>query len=337
MHLGTISGAPISSIMADKDVAMGKLEQQLQTPSKVRASWSPAIILGTAAFAGMLLAGSYIPFSKALSPHTPNGRIDGIVFDSPAHGYIQVLESPRATYETNDGGKTWKPFRGGTVGFRRGRSFASGLRGWSIDEELRDHGKVFQSDDGGVSWRVVFGTKDVNDFVFGGIQAISDFEVWVTGLSGTYRSEDGGKTWQKRGEGGTGLQFLDSKRGWVEGNILWHTDDGGVTWEGVGSNGKTCFGGFGFFFLNDHRGWAVGGATEGNMEGGAETGFLTESKDGGRTCEETRRIPGQFFWSVFFLNEREGWLGGIGSVLKTEDGGRTWALVYGQDAVKPRD
>jgi photosystem II stability/assembly factor-like uncharacterized protein len=202
---------------------------------------------------------------------------------------------------------------------------------------MRDHGVVFQSDDGGVSWRAVFNTKDDNDFVFGGIQAISDVEVWATGLSGTYHSEDGGRTWEKRGKAGTGLQFLNSKRGWVEGDKLWHTENGGKTWESVESEGKWCFGGYGFFFLDDKRGWAVGGTTENNIEGGARKGLITESRDGGRTCEETTQIPGQFFWSVFFLNEREGWLGGIGSILKTEDGGRSWSLVYGHDEVASPD
>jgi len=200
-----------------------------------------------------------------------------------------------------------------------------------MDENIWDQGKISRTDDGGASWRTVFDAKNKNDFVFGGVQAVSDVDVWATGLSGTFFSADGGETWEKKGYAGTGLQFLDAKRGWVEGDKLWHTGDGGRTWEIVGTDGKWCFGGLGFFFLNENRGWAVGAASQENVEGSVKTGIVTASIDGGKTCMEIARIPQQTLWSVFFLNDREGWVGGISSILKTQDGGRTWSLVYGRD------
>jgi photosystem II stability/assembly factor-like uncharacterized protein len=108
---------------------------------------------------------------------------------------------------------------------------------------------------------------------------------------------------------------------------LWHTENGGRTWESVRGAAKTGFGGLGFFFLDDHHGWAVSGETEGNIEGGQETGHVFETIDGGRTFKEIARLTGQTLWSVFFLNEQQGWAGGLGSLLKTEDGGHTWSEV----------
>jgi len=289
-----------------------------------------AKILGVVGL-GIVLLGGYLVFSKARIQNSPRGRIDGIVFDSSMHGYIQVLESQKTIYETNDGGKTWKRFQGGTTGFRRGRSFANRVRGWSIFENMWDQGKIFRTDDAGASWRTVFDAKNQNDFVFGGIQAVSNVDVWATGLSGTFYSADGGLTWERRGYPGTGLQFLDAKHGWVEDDKLWHTDDGGRTWNSVEAGGKSCFGGLGFFFLDENRGWAVGYEPHESAESRVRTGIVTASMDGGKTCIEIARIPRQVLWSVFFLNNREGLVGGIGSVLTTQDGGQTWSLVYGRD------
>src|SRR5438445_480908 len=106
--------------------------------------------------------------------------------------------------------------------------------------------------------------------------------------------------------------FLDADHGFVQQQSQPHPEpfetlDGGKTWDSIDRDGKSCLGGLGFFFLDEKHAWAVGGKTQGNMEGGTKTGFVTVTKDGGKTCEELPQVPGQLFWSVFFLNEREGW------------------------------
>ena len=254
----------------------------------------------------------------------PVNKVDALFFLDTNHGFVQQQTVPHPeAFETLDGGKTWKKVEDGVPGFRRGRSFATKWKGWSIDEDLWNHGIISATEDGGHTWHVSFNNGDKNEFVFGGVQAISETEVWTVGAH-AYHTTDGGITWEVSGPPGTGLQFLDAQRGWIDGDKLWRTDNGGKTWQPVEKDGKSCFGGYGFFFLDDHHGWAVSGKSEGNMEGGAETGFVTFTRDGGRTCEELPRVAGQFFWSVFFLNSQEGWVGGIGSLLKTTDGGHTW-------------
>jgi len=277
----------------------------------------------------LLLGGGLTLWQINMPSRVPRDKIDAIFFLNANHGFIQVVESPHTSaYETLDGGETWKRIDEGVPGFRRGRSFATKSKGWSIDENSFDHSTVYRTEDGGSTWVASFKTQQsVSEFVFGGLQAISEEEAWAIGLSGTYHTVDGGKAWEVAGPAGTGVQFLDAKRGWIDGDKLWRTDNGGKTWESVESDGKSCFGGLGFFFLDEKHAWAVGGQTEGHMEGGAQTGFVTASTDGGKTCEETTRIPDHYFWSVFFLNEQEGWVGGIGSLLKTADGGQTWTEV----------
>ncbi len=61
-----------------------------------------------------------------------------------------------------------------------------------------------------------------------------------------------------------------------------------------------------------------------NRPDGTRIGKVIVTKDGGKSCEDIAHLPGELPWSVFFLNERDGWVGGIGTVLRTEDGGNTW-------------
>lgn len=285
-----------------------------------------------------ILAISLVFWLQDSDPQLPPAKVNGIVFLDSNHGFVQqqTLPQPEA-YETFDGGRTWKLAGQGVPGFRTGRSFATNLRGWSIDEKSGDDplkwtvDTIHKTEDGGRTWQVSLKTNRKGDFAFGGIQAISETEVWVVGISGTYHTTDGGKTWEKSGPPGTGLQFLDAHRGWIQGDKLWRTENGGRTWKSIDGECKPFFGGFGFFFLDDQHGWAVSGRTEGNTyEERTPVGHVKATTDGGKTCSEIARLPGQLPWSVFFLNEREGWAGGIGSLLKTEDGGRTWSVVSGK-------
>jgi photosystem II stability/assembly factor-like uncharacterized protein len=284
-----------------------------------------ALLLSIIAF------GWYLLVRQKLDSAPPQGLIDGLIFDSLTHGYAQTNERHRPIFETADGGKTWNKLIGGATGFRTGRSFANASNGWSIDEDIWDHAKIFQTKNGGNSWTIVFQTGDDGNFVFGGIQAISENTVWSVGGSGAYRTTDSGNHWERRGPPGTALQFQDPERGWIEGDKFWRTTDGGKSWNPIEKDGKTCFGGLGFYFLNERLGWAVSGETEGNVEGGARTGLIWVTKDGGYNCEELAPVPGQILWSVFFLNDQDGWVGGIGTIFQTRNGGHTWARVSGKD------
>jgi photosystem II stability/assembly factor-like uncharacterized protein len=267
----------------------------------------------------------------------PANKISGIIFLNPNRGFVQELTlSHPEVYETLDGGKTWNSTLEGVVGFRSGRSFATNLKGWSIDEKTAEYDRerwayntVYVTEDGGRTWQVSLKTNQKGDFAFGGIQAITEAEVWVVGISGSYRSTDGGTTWHKSGPPGTGLQFLDINRAWVEGDKLWWTNDGGKSWSAVEKDGKTCFAGLGFYFLDDKHGWAVSGDTRNNIEGADRMGHVLATTDGGITCEDIAHIPGQILYSIFFLNEMEGWAGGIGAVFQTKNGGRTWSQISG--------
>ena len=66
-------------------------------------------------------------------------------------------------------------------------------------------------------------------------------------------------------------------------------------------------------FVSDQKGWAVG--TEGTI-------LFTEN--GGTDWETQHSNPDEAFWSVFFIDEMEGWTVGWSKIYHTTDAGATW-------------
>src|SRR5216110_31835 len=74
------------------------------------------------------------------------------------------------------------------------------------------------------------------------------------------------------------IQFVDRDEGWAAGDegAVWHTIDGGATWErqptGVRASLRSLH------FLNPYTGWAAGRE---DLPGGASAGVLLFTRDGG--------------------------------------------------------
>src|SRR5690606_10204844 len=70
-------------------------------------------------------------------------------------------------------------------------------------------------------------------------------------------------------------------------------------------------------FRDSNLGWCVG------------EGILLKTTDGGTNWTELVRPPNSGFWyySLHFLNDNDGYVGGTGgNILKTTDGGQNWTV-----------
>src|SRR3954462_3645315 len=77
------------------------------------------------------------------------------------------------------------------------------------------------------------------------------------------------------------IRFTNPKSGWAVGDrgVIWHTEDGGATWQEQQSNTACNLGGL--CMLDENRGWAVGGESQ---QGRAATrGTVLRTEDGGNT------------------------------------------------------
>jgi photosystem II stability/assembly factor-like uncharacterized protein len=181
-----------------------------------------------------------------------------------------------------------------------------------------------------------------------GVSAIGDRVVWASGANGTVlRSADGGATWTKLTvPGAEKLDFrdvdaVDEKTAYVlsigpgEQSRIYKTPDAGATWtqQFVNADPKAFFDAMAFWDAN--RGVAVSDSVDGQF-------IVMTTADGGRTWTRVppqslpAALPNEGFFAasgtnVAVLPPNHVWMGtGAASesrVLRSSDGGRTWALA----------
>jgi photosystem II stability/assembly factor-like uncharacterized protein len=255
-------------------------------------------------------------------------------------------------FHTTDGGASWTDVgdatTAGTDGDKVVAVGASAAWVTAFDEQSSLEGRVFRTLDAGASWQER--TLSPADWGFADIVALDASTAVVTGRTDqsvvvTWTTTDGGVTWAcpgaTAGMSCTGVSFPTPNDGWAVGydeteNGVLHTSDGGQTW-----TPQTLPGGwteFAWFspqdveFADTLHGWAVGA---GDLRPAAAW-----TDDGGATWQagSLAMAPGYEFdadlYAVDFGDLTHGWAVGYdGLVVRTVDGGRTWAVKRGGDGL----
>ncbi len=162
---------------------------------------------------------------------------------------------------------------------------------------------------------------------------------WIAETFSMWHTEDGGKSWAKglssslsasAGKGLLDIFFVTPQIGWAcgSGEKLYHTNDGGVTWQSQEvAKGADYF--YQVIFPNPRVGWLKGGSS------------MYRTVDGGQTWQ-SRSIAGAdlVIGLTSFISADEGWVVGHvrqegdptqsskrGVVLHTVNGGLHWQAV----------
>jgi photosystem II stability/assembly factor-like uncharacterized protein len=177
-------------------------------------------------------------------------------------------------------------------------------------------------------------SRDIRLGLFG-TGMVSPTEGWVVGeLGRVYKTADGGQSWMLQEAAARRPFFsascIDSKRAWLsstQGKVF-ATSDGGATWKEQQTPVNRNL--FKVVFATPERGTAVG-----------DFGIIVHTEDGGATWSEIG-LPADFklpeaaeeqgvlpndalLYGLTFVDENTGWLSGEwGTVLRTDDGGKTW-------------
>lgn len=131
------------------------------------------------------------------------------------------------------------------------------------------------------------------------------------------------------------VQFVDDREGWAVGDegVIWHTIDGGKTWErqpsGTAGSLRSVH------FVDPYIGWVAGRE---ELPGGGASGVVLYTTDGGLKWRRIllHSLPGLNL--VRFVGPKVGYLAGDGSeqfpsgVFTTTDAGRSWQPVPGPRA-----
>ncbi len=129
------------------------------------------------------------------------------------------------------------------------------------------------------------------------------------------------------------VQFVDGREGWAVGDdgVIWHSIDGGQTWERQKSGTRATL--TGIHFLTPYTGYVVGrNELPGDL---GSSGVLLATADGGITWNEVASgvLPG--LNAVTFFDEKNGLVCGDscgaypGGAFTTADGGKSWRPVVG--------
>ncbi len=130
------------------------------------------------------------------------------------------------------------------------------------------------------------------------------------------------------------VQFVGGKIGWAVGDhgVIWHTDNGGQTWEFIASPvdcplRSICF-------LTDRVGWIAGGGTTPHTR--LSYGVVLFTDDGGKSWQLLARDTVPTLTYIHFFGLQEGVAVGEATqehptgVLITKDGGKTWLPTPGE-------
>ncbi|HEX2869008.1 MAG TPA: YCF48-related protein [Ignavibacteriales bacterium] len=183
---------------------------------------------------------------------------------------------------------------------------------------------VLYTTDGGQHW-----LSKEGDFLSGAFFYVTfqnDSLGWLSGKV-LLKTTDKGQTWKKIPFDFKSVlnkvQFINDSTGWLSystGNTLLKTRDKGVTWkEQVVDSNFTVRS---FFFVNEEVGYSVGQLNWKEA--------IIKTTDGGKSWFPTNKPLIGGYSTIYFLNEKTGWLGGFdipdqkSVIIKTTDGGNTW-------------
>lgn len=212
---------------------------------------------------------------------------------------------------------------------------------WTSGNEIK------KTTNGGRTWMRVRPSDDHPDLVSSytnnnnSVYFISGERGWAEfGGSGTWQTEDSGRTFRLIFANGSDLPVFYGDFGWVnvrtselsaEHDVFrgFVSHSLGKTWTSCESPLEEQFSLLGTAqFLKDGIGWAI--VTK-QIDRSKVYG-VAKTTDGGchwKLLWKSTENPDEAYRSIFFLNEREGWLGGYenGSMYRTEDGGISWKPV----------
>lgn len=248
-----------------------------------------------------------MPFSwkPTNAPHA-SSRTDDIWFLDEDHGWA-VNSNGQALY-TADGGNTWvikHVFPPRT--YLRCVTFASPNHGW-IGALSGPH-RLYRTTDGGTTWTPITNLPPTPNAICG-IWAVSETLLYASGTNYPDRSP-----------------------------ALIKSLDGGATWTHIDMQPHASLL-VDVYFRDEEHGWVVGGS--GGTTRPKVKPVVLYTEDGGRTwvnqlAGQSAEFPlGEWGWKIQFLQDGTGFISlenfDEGAILKSVDGGRTWARLPVNDA-----
>ena len=182
-------------------------------------------------------------------------------------------------------------------------------------------GRILRSTDEGINWMFL------NHGNWGQLTRIffKGNTGYITGDFALLKSTDNGETWFQLYLPTEAIYvtpitafFLDESRGFVTlgDGSLFYTDDGGRSWDTrIKGNSSEVL--HDPWFFDENNGFALSGGSN-----------LKKTVNGGKTWDYVNVVQSPPQWtSLFFLNDKDGFITSFYKLYRTKDGGKTWTEV----------
>ena len=227
---------------------------------------------------------------------------------------------------TRDRGRHWQSIGDATLPALKRIKMIDGRHGWALghSSELYPEG-VFRTEDGGRTWSSIpagtsqsWLTGDFRDARHGAVAGRNAqmATVRITGLSASKTPSLGMRHLRD-------MKLVKPSKGWLvgDGGLVMITFDDGLTWQ---TPQAPIPGGAGDHF-DFHAIATIGDQC---WIAGAPGTCIFHSPDAGRTWQTFRTAQNLPLLGLHFLDESHGWaVGAMGTILATEDGGRSWRTM----------
>jgi photosystem II stability/assembly factor-like uncharacterized protein len=176
--------------------------------------------------------------------------------------------------------------------------------------------QLFKTSDGGKTW--LASTANIHNNT--NIQFLDSLHGFIQG-DFIYTSTDGGITWAQKNNGfGIYLQFVTPEIGYYfNTGSLFRTSDGANTWASILKAVNYSIGQYPFYFLDSLTGFST------------MNGNCYKTRDGGINWDTVSAVTmTEFngFYKMQFLNTLNGFCGANNELLKTTNGGKTWTTCF---------
>ncbi|MGA2624363.1 MAG: YCF48-related protein [Bacteroidota bacterium] len=251
-----------------------------------------------------------------------NYRANTLSFSSPLCGWIGC---DVGVWRTRNGGADWSQCASG-----------SSISIAALDSQnvwCGTHSNLTRTTDGGNHWTTIMNHS------ISSIQFLNADTGWVVNYdwssdSSVFRTSNGGQTWQCANlDHPISLRFVSPTTGCAGGTSgrIWKTTDGGATWSLKHGPTTESWYMHRLAFSSPMVGWAVGYIGNGLGD------YILHTTDGGETWAEVPSISNNGLFSVCFVNDSTGWVGGLdGEMMKIYYPPEGAEGVVGRQQVSPR-
>ncbi len=240
-----------------------------------------------------------------------SASLSDVFFTSPTNGYAIGAN----IFKTNDGGTTWTNLNS-TAGFLYNMFLTPDDKAFFLNM-----GSIVKTLDGGLQFsQISLGPGEIHDIFF--TDNLTGYCITDNGL---FNTTNGGITWNKIITSGLNIDqsryatlfFLNNTAGCVvSGKKIYRSANSFVNWQEAAITG----------IIPGHF-TSIYAASSNAIYAATDSSQIYKSIDGGVTFSFIKKLPGNEFSDIHFINDNLGYHSNEGQIHKTVDGGVNWSLV----------